>query len=99
MKNNIYNQIEKRFKTTMIGSIVRIEDYFGFLWGHNKKVTSPAEDKNYELWQELRTEILNHCNYQMREALEDLREYKQYLDKQDNLYEYNFIINKNKEKK
>lgn len=98
-KNNIYKQIEKRFQTTMIGSIARIEDYFGFIWGHNKKTISAKEQQNEELWQELRTEILNHCNYQMREALEDIREYLDFLDRQEKLYEYNFIINKNKEQK
>jgi hypothetical protein len=83
----------------MIGSLARIEEYFGFLWGHDKKHLSNTEYANRELWEELRTEILNHCNYQMREALEDIKEYLDYLDKQDQQYEYNFIIKKNKENK
>jgi hypothetical protein len=99
MKINLYKQIEKRFQTSMIGSLARVEEYFGFLWGHNKNYLSNKEHANRELWEELRTEILNHCNYQMREALEDIKEYLDYLDKQDKHYEYNFIINKNKENK
>lgn len=97
MKNNIYKQIEKRFQTSMIGSIARIEDYLGFMWGHNKNNLSLTEKNNHELWQDLRTEILNHCNYQMREALDDIKEYLDYLDRKDRMYEYNFIINKKKE--
>lgn len=99
MKINLYKQIQKRFQTSMIGSLARVEEYFGFLWGHNKNHLSNKEHANRELWEELRTEILNHCNYQMREALEDIKEYLDYLDKQDKQYEYNFIINKNKENK
>ena len=99
MKINIYKQIQKRFQTSMIGSLARVEEYFGFLWGHDKNHLSNKEYANKELWEELRTEILNHCNYQMREALEDIKEYLDYLDKQDQHYEYNFIINKNKENK
>lgn len=99
MKINLYKQIQKRFQTSMIGSIARIEEIFGFLWGYGKNNLSNREYENRELWEELRTEILNHCNYQMREALEDVKEYLDYLDKQDKQYEYNFIINKHKEEK
>lgn len=99
MKINLYKQIQKRFQTSMIGSIARIEEFLGFLWGHGKNRLTDKEYANRELWEDLRTEILNHCNYQMREALEDVKEYLDYLDKQDKHYEYNFIINKNKEQK
>ena len=32
--------IEKRFQTTTIGSLARIENYLGFTWGHNKDMIS-----------------------------------------------------------
>lgn len=89
-KNNIYNQIQKRFQTSMIGSLARIEDKFGFLWGHPKEELNDREFENREIWEDLRTEILNHCNYQMREALEDLRDYME----NDSNYQYNFLIKK-----
>ena len=95
-KNNIYKQIQKRFQTSMIGSIARIEEKLGFLWGHPKEELDDREYKYREIWEELRTEILNHCNYQMREALEDLRDF---TDHQQDSYEYNFLLGKhNKEK-
>lgn len=99
MKINLYKQIQKRFQTSMIGSLARIEDFLGFVWGHGKTKLTDREYENRELWEELRTEILNHCNYQMREALEDIKEYLEYLDKKDNQYEYNFIIKPRKEDK
>ena len=92
MKHNIIHGLKKRFQTSMIGSLARIEDYFGFMWGLDKDQLSPAEQHNQQLWEELRTEILNHCNYQMRSALDEIEEF---LTKQENYYEYKFIINKN----
>lgn len=91
----IIRDIQKRFQTSMIGSLARIENYFGFMWGHDKEVPNAKEDANRDVWEDLRTEILNHCNYQMRLALDDLRDH---LYKLDNTFQYNFII-KNKEQK
>lgn len=69
--------IEKRFQTTMIGSLARIEDYLGFVWGHNQDMISIEQSDNRHLWQDLREDILDHCNYQMRAALTDLRKFIQ----------------------
>lgn len=69
--------IEKRFQTTMIGSLARIEDYLGFVWGHNQDMISIEQSDNRQLWQDLREDILDHCNYQMRAALTDLRKFIQ----------------------
>lgn len=93
MSNLIIKNIKKRFQTSMIGSIARIEDYFGFLWGFNKNNLNRNEQENLDLWEELRTEILNHCNNQMRLAMDELEDF---LEKQHNYYEYKFIINQNK---
>lgn len=95
MTDYIVKIIKKRFQTSMIGSLARIEDYFGFLWGFDKHNLNYQEEKNKQLWNELRTEILNHCNYQMRSAIDELYDF---LEKQENYYEYHFIINQNKNK-
>jgi hypothetical protein len=34
----LLNNIEKKFNTTIIGSLAAIEESFGFLWGHGKRV-------------------------------------------------------------
>ena len=97
MRNvNIYKSTKKRFETSMIGTLARIEDFFGFLWGDGKSNLTQKEYEYKRLWEELRTEILNHCNYQMRAAIDEM---KDYLDHQNNLYEYNFIIKDKKEQK
>jgi len=72
---DIVNNIQKRFQTAMIGSLARMEDYFGFLWGHDQDEDNLTNKQleNSELWEELREEILDHSNYQMRCALNDLK--------------------------
>ena len=55
-------------RTLMIGSIDRIEDKFGDLWGHFKsedEETTPEEDELYELFMELRESILDFGNQQI----------------------------------
>jgi len=70
---NLFFMIEKRFQTTMIGSLARVENYFGFLWGHNKDMISIEQSDNRQIWQDLREDILDHCNHQLRGALVDIK--------------------------
>lgn len=101
MKNNkkpyrkgIINQINKRFQTTIIGSLARFEETFGYLWGHNySNELTEKQEEFLDMWDHVRTSILNHGNNQMREAIDDIITY---IDKENELYKYEFII-KNKE--
>lgn len=55
-------------RTLMIGSIDRIENKLGDLWGHFKgeeEDTTEEEDELYELFMELREEILDFGNQQI----------------------------------
>jgi hypothetical protein len=75
-KKGIIQQISKRFETTIIGSLVRFEESFGYLWGldSNKPLTAKEQDF-LDMWEILRTSILNHGNNQMRMALDDIINY------------------------
>jgi hypothetical protein len=99
MKNNrkgIINQISKRFQTTIIGSLARMEDNFGYLWGHNSdKELTEKQQEFADLWEYTRTSILNHGNNQMREAIDEVIDY---IEKENELYKYHFIINNKKTK-
>jgi predicted hydrocarbon binding protein len=58
---------ETALRTSMIGSLDRIEQKFGHLWGHNKnedELTDEDEDM-YEIYMELREEILDYGNEQI----------------------------------
>lgn len=75
-RKSIINQLAKRFETTIIGSLVRIEDNFGYLWAHNSDQKLTAQQQKFEdLWEFTRTSILNHGNKQMREAIDDVLAY------------------------
>ena len=73
----------------MIGSIARVEEYFGYLWAHGKDNPTEREEEFRVLWDELRNEILNHGNFHIRKGLDDIHEI---VDMQDRKYEYNFIM-------
>tara|TARA_Y100000361_G_C10968908_1_gene242865 strand:- start:258 stop:572 length:315 start_codon:yes stop_codon:yes gene_type:complete len=89
-KRELLNKLDTRFKTVMIGSLARIEDHLGFLWGHDKDQELTEQQKKYEIiWDDLRNEILNHGNYNLREGLEDVEEFFDRADK----YSYQFIMN------
>lgn len=71
MNNRDYDllkDIETRFKTTMIGSLAKFEQYFGHLWDEDSKKGLEYE----KLWDQARNAILNNGNNQIRLALEDL---------------------------
>lgn len=65
----------KRLRTTMIGSISKFENVFGYLWGHHKHPDEPlTQQEEYfdNLWQDVRNNILNHGNKQIRILEEEL---------------------------
>ena len=89
-KREILKSAETRFKTIMIGSIARVEDYFGYLWAHNKGEPTERQEEFRVLWDELRNEILNHGNFHIRKGLDEIEEW---IDRNNDRYEYKFIMN------
>ncbi len=72
-KQQLLYDLDKRFKTTMIGSIANFEKGFSHLWENEKD-----EDRKkyyYELWQDVRDEILNNGNHQARSAAKLLKSF------------------------
>ena len=104
MNNKDYDllkDIETRFKTTMIGSLAKFEQYFGHLWDNDSD-----EALEYEkLWDQARNAILNNGNNQIRLALDDLSDHlisNSKPSKPSNFrekYRYEFYFNKNGENK
>lgn len=97
MNNRDYDllkDIETRFKTTMIGSLAKFEQYFGHLWENDSKSGLEYE----KLWDQTRNAILNNGNNQIRLALEDLSNHLITNSKPSNFkekYRYKFYFNKN----
>jgi hypothetical protein len=81
--------IKKRFQTTMIGALHEFEKAFGYLWGHDKNpdLLTDMEDDFFYRWENVRNQILNNGNNQLRKCISD-------LDKTDNRYHYKFYNKK-----
>ncbi len=82
--------LEKKFKTSFIGDLARVETYFGRLWGKDKPEEQLTEnEKKWKcIWDELRTEILNNGNNQWRAAQTELQQY----DVKWNKYQVNLKV-------
>lgn len=86
----IIKHIETRMRTIMIGALSRMENSFGYLWNHGDDPQTTNQKQFADKWENLRLELLNHGNNQIRSATEDLR---YFFDKQDKyMYNYHFTI-------
>lgn len=62
----------KRIKTTMIGSLSKMENNFGHLWGHFSESDLSAQEEMFaDLWDETRNSILNQGNKEIRNLKQD----------------------------
>lgn len=68
---HLLSNVNKRFQTTMIGSLARFEEYFGDLWDSNHKDRQRFED----MWEDVRNHILNNGNKQARAAINEIRDF------------------------
>lgn len=95
-QDKIIKDTETRMRTIMIGALSRIEDTFGYLWNHGDEPETANQKLFSDKWENLRLELLNHGNNQIRLAADDLR---YFFDKQDKyIYNYHFTIKNNKDR-
>ncbi len=75
-KDRLSKILKKKIQTTMIGALSSIEENFGFLWQeHNGKLTKDQElMKN--LYNKVRSEILDKGNNQARNIDAELAQYE-----------------------
>ena len=75
-KNSKYKEIskdrllkisKKKVQTTMIGALSTIEKHLGFLWGYeSSEPLTPEQEHLKQLYEEVRSEILDRGNNQSR---------------------------------
>ena len=88
-KDRLTKNCKKKVQTTMIGALSSIEDHLGFLWGHKSdEALSEEQEKMRQLYEELRSEILDKGNTQMRNIDAELTQY----DINWNRYQYKIPI-------
>lgn len=89
-KKKLQKIIETKMKTLMIGAIAKIEGFFGEkVWGFDLPESECSNEQlDMELiWEQLRDEILNLGNKQIRAAMSELDLY----DVVWTGYKYNFV--------
>jgi hypothetical protein len=92
-KNILTQLVCKRLETTMIGCLARFESAFGYLWGQNKPLNKDLTDQELyfdDLWRDVRNNILNHGNHQIRSLTNDIN--KALQDKPVTKYHYKFYV-------
>ena len=87
-KKRLIKNLEKKFKTTMIGALACFEKYFGEMWGHDQDELTDEQLRYKELWEQARTEILNNGNSQLRIAQEEIAQYSMTW----NRYHIDFLV-------
>ena len=69
--------LKKKVETTMIGALSSIEDHFSFLWAaNNGDELTPEQKIMYDLFQKVRSEILDKGNTQSRNIDAELSQYE-----------------------
>lgn len=70
-------EIVRKIRTSFIAALDYFEKTFGYLWGHNKpKSKLTKEEKEYrEIWEEVRKQILDKGNAQIRGIEREFHDY------------------------
>ena len=75
-KTRLKKEIKKRIQTTMIGSLSSIEKHFGFLWGNESDIElTDQQIQLKDVFEDMRTEILDKGNAQIRNVEAELESY------------------------
>jgi predicted esterase YcpF (UPF0227 family) len=75
-KDRLQKIASKKIQTTMIGALSSIEKHFGFLWSHeNDGELTPEQEHMRDLYDEIRSEILDKGNHQIRNLETELSQY------------------------
>lgn len=72
-KDRLSKLLKKKVQTTMIGALSTIEEHFGFLWADCK---TEDEKRFKDLYNKVRSEILDKGNHQARNIDSELSQYE-----------------------
>lgn len=80
-KERLNKIADKKIETTMIGALSAIEDIFGYLWNHQSRDKSDNEQAFAEMYQKVRSKILDIGNSQKRALKTELQTYTIHWDR------------------
>ena len=76
-KDRLLKIAKKKIQTTMIGALSTVEKQFGFLWGHESgEPLTPEQEHVKQLFDEVRSEILDRGNNQARNLEAEFNNYE-----------------------
>jgi len=76
-KDRLLKISKKKIQTTMIGALSTVEKHFGFLWGHESgEALTPEQEHVKQLFDEVRSEILDRGNNQARNLEAEFNNYE-----------------------
>lgn len=75
-KDRLSKILKKKVETTMIGAISSIEDHFSFLWDAKGSEMTQENRFMFDLFQKVRSEILDKGNSQSRNVDAELAQYE-----------------------
>lgn len=76
-REKLKKDFKKKMTTQMIGAIAAMEDRFGHLWGmdSNDDTLTADQEQWLDVWEEVRQQILDKGNAQIRAILDELDNY------------------------
>ena len=76
-RNRLLKIPAKKIQTTMIGALSSIENHFGFLWNHDDGDENLSSESQHmkQLYEDVRSEILDKGNNQIRNLEAELSQY------------------------
>lgn len=75
-KDRLSKILKKKIQTTMIGALSTIEENFGFLWNNNEEPRNDQDKIMKDLYNKVRSEILDRGNNQARNIDAELAQYE-----------------------
>ncbi len=75
-KDRLTKILKKKIETTMIGALSSVEENFSFLWEVSKDEMTPEQRMMNDLYQKVRSEILDKGNAQARNVDAELSQYE-----------------------
>ena len=74
-KQRLSKILRKKIETTMIGALSSIEEHFGFLWTEGSPYEGEEKAAMLDLYNKIRSEILDKGNTQARNVDAELAQY------------------------
>ncbi len=75
-KDRLSKILKKKVETTMIGALSSLEEHFGFLWTNEKGPLTPEQKVMLDVYNRVRSEILDKGNSQARNIDSELNQYE-----------------------